>query len=146
MAQLFSRFVEEEDNRSLLEEISKEELKEALFSFQKDKISGPDGWTIELCKELYEILGQDILKVVEDTRLSGKIPARFNTTFIALIPKYDNPSSLDEFRPISICNCIYKVVTKIIARRIKLILSNHISSEQFGFLEGRQIHEVIGVA
>ena len=40
----------------------------------------------------------------------------------------------------------YKVVTKIIAHRFKNILSNHISEEQFGFLEGRQIHEAIGVA
>jgi hypothetical protein len=120
MAQLFPRFVEEDDNRSLMEEISEEELKEALYNFQKDKIPGPDGWTIEFFQGLYEFLGQDILKVVEDTRLSGRIPTSFNSTFIALIPKSDNPSSLDEYRPISLCNCIYKIVTKIIARRIKL--------------------------
>ena len=84
--------------------------------------------------------------MVEDTRISGRIPASFNTTFIALIPKTDNPVTLNEFRPISLCKCIYKIVSKVIARRLKVILSENISAEQFGFLEGRQIHEAIGVA
>jgi hypothetical protein len=53
---------------------------------------------------------------------------------------------LDEYRPISLCNCIYKIISKIISRRIKGILSKSISQEQFGFLEGRQIHEAIGVS
>ena len=43
---MFLRFVEEEDNHSLMEEVTEEELKEALHSFQKDKSPGPDEWTI----------------------------------------------------------------------------------------------------
>ena len=70
----------------------------------------------------------------------------FNSTFIALIPKVDNPKSLHDFRPISLCTCIYKVITKVISRRLKDLLSEHIYGEQFGFLKGRQIHEAIGVA
>jgi hypothetical protein len=73
------------------------------------------------------------------------MPLSLKSTFIALIPKKDNPNSLDDFRPISLCNCIYKIVSKVIARRLKRILSDNISSEQFGFLEGRQIHKVIRV-
>jgi hypothetical protein len=84
--------------------------------------------------------------LVEEIRLTGKIPLSLNSTFIALIPKKDNPDTLDDFRPISLCNCIYKIVSKVIARRVKRILSDKISSEQFRFLEGRQIHEAIGVA
>ena len=63
-----------------------------------------------------------------------------------MIPKVDNPLSLNDFRPISLCNCIYKVVSKVIARRLKSILSEHITTKQFGFLEGRQIHESIRVS
>ena len=84
--------------------------------------------------------------MIEDSRSSGWIPASFNSTFIALIPKSDNASSLNEFRPISLCNCVYKIISKVIAKRLKVILSAQISDEQFGFLEGRQIHEAIGVA
>jgi len=146
LAQLFPGFVNEEENQKLLEKVTEDELKETLSSFQKDKSPGPDGWTIEFFQELYDFLGKDILRVVEDSRQSGRIPASMNSTFIALIPKTDNPTSLEEFRPISLCNCIYKIISKIIARRIKGILSSNISMEQFGFLKGRQIHEAIGVA
>jgi hypothetical protein len=69
-----------------------------------------------------------------------------NSTFISLIPKTDNPSSFDDFRPISLCNCLYKIISKVINKRLKYILSRNISSEQFGFLAGRWIHEAIGVS
>jgi hypothetical protein len=72
--------------------------------------------------------------------------APINATFVALIPKSDEPKSMDNFRLVSLCNCIYKVVSKVIARRIKSILSDKLSREQFGFLEGKQIHKAIEVA
>ena len=54
-----------------MEEVTEEELKCVLQSFQKDKSPGPDGWMIEFFLELYDLLGQDLLHVVEDTRTSG---------------------------------------------------------------------------
>jgi hypothetical protein len=94
---------------------------------------------------LFDLIGQDILKVIEESRVNAFIHPPFNATFIALIPKQDAPEILNEYRSISLCNCIYKLIAKIISRRIKGILSKSISQEQFGFLEGRQIHEAIGV-
>jgi len=72
--------------------------------------------------------------------------ASFNTTFIALIPKVDNPRTYDDIRPISLWNCIYKVVAKVITCRSKPIWSKAISNEQSRFLEEQQIHEVPQVA
>jgi len=83
------------------------------------------------------MLGKDLLRVVEERRLEGKMLVPFNSTFIALILKEDNPQMFDNFMPISLCNNIYKIVAKIIARRIKSLLSKSISNEPFGFLEGR---------
>jgi hypothetical protein len=68
-----------------------------------------------------------------------------NATFLALIHKKENPSSFGDFRPTYLCNLVYKIITKIIAKRIKSIMSFGISKEQFGFLEGRQITDVIGI-
>jgi hypothetical protein len=68
-----------------------------------------------------------------------------NATFLALIPKSDKPDSFGGYRPISLCNLVYKIITKIIVSRIKSCMSCGISKEQFGFIEGRQITDAIGV-
>ena len=98
-----------------MEEGSEEELKTTLHSFQKDKIPGPDGWTIEFFLAGYDSIGPDLLHLVEETRKNGFLHPPLNSTFLTLIPKKDSPESLEEYRPISLCNITYKVVTKIIA-------------------------------
>ena len=146
LAQLFPRFVEEDDNASLLEKVSLEELKEVIHSFPHDKSLGPNGWTIEFYLGFIDLIGNDLLGVVEESRRTGVIHGPINATFIALIPKVNKVESFDDFRPISLCNCLYKIIAKGISRRIKRVLSKNISLEQFGFLQGRQVHEAIGVA
>lgn len=83
---------------------------------------------------------------MEECRISGSIYNVVNTTFIALIPKSDSPSSFNDFRPISLCNCLYKIISKVIVNHLQPILSHHIAPQQFAFLEHRQIHEAIGTA
>eukprot|EP00253_Pinus_taeda_P015506 PITA_15506 len=144
--QCFPRFVEEEEAGRLSEVVSKEEVEHVIKSMAKDKSPGPDGWTIELFTHFFESIGDELTEVVDESRRKGEIHLPFNATFIALIPKKEDPDSFEDFRPISLCNCIYKIIAKIIALRLKPILSKNISSEQFGFLDGRQIHEAIGVA
>jgi hypothetical protein len=87
--------------------------------------------------EFFDILGLELLEVVEESRLKGKVNGALNATFLALIPKTNKPDSFVGFRPISLCNLIYKLITKIIATRIKYYFSKGISKEQFGFLENR---------
>ena len=82
---------------------------------KNDKSPGLDGIPVEVYRSLFDVLGGDLLRVVEDSRKLGKIPAVFNTTFIALIPKTDQPKTFDDFRPISLCNYIYKIISKIIS-------------------------------
>jgi len=123
-----------------------EELEATTKWFKKDKSPGPDGWTIEFYIAFFDISGNDLLRIVEDCRRNGNIPSAIKSNFIALIPKSDSPTSFNEFRPISLCNCVYKIIAKIIANHLKPILSRHISPEQFAFLQHRQIHEVIATA
>ena len=69
-----------------------------------------------------------------------------NSTQIYLIPKIPKPATFSDIKPISLCNLIYKVISKVIARRIKPMLSRCIQREQFGILQNRQIHDAVGVA
>jgi hypothetical protein len=65
--------------------------------------------------------------VVKAIRTQGEMLGAFDTTFLAFIPKENNPTTIEKFGPISICNCIYKIILKVIARRLKTVLSNPIS-------------------
>jgi hypothetical protein len=100
---------------------------------------------VEFFLAFFDILGDDILEMVEESRRKGRVTGALNATFLALIPKSDNPGSFGEYRPIALCNLVYKIITKIIATRIKSFLSFGISKEQFGFLEGRKITDAIGI-
>lgn len=94
-----------------------------MHSFQKDKSPGPAGWPIEFFLGFYDFFGEELLNVIEESRKAGFIHGPFNSTFIALIPKSAKPDSFDEFRPIALCNCIYKIISKVIAQRLKLNIS-----------------------
>ena len=146
LAGKFPWFVGQEDIEDLSQPVTIQELESTLKWFKKDKSPGPNGWPVEFYLAFYDLLGRDLLEVIEESRITGHIHPPMNQTFIALIPKSDNPSSFNDFRPISLCNCLYKIIAKIIANRIKPVLSTHISAEKFAFLQNRHIQEAIGTA
>jgi len=76
---------------------------------------------------------------VEDSRRGKTILKALNTTFISLIPKQDVAQTPDRFRPIALCNVVYKIISKVVANRLKPLLPTLVSVEQSGYVEGRQI-------
>jgi hypothetical protein len=78
------------------------EVEEVLNSFKNDPCFGLDGWPMEFFFRCYEVLGKDLLRVLEDSRTNGRVLANFNSTFIALIPKSDNLDSFEKYKPISL--------------------------------------------
>ena len=113
-------------NQELLEEVSEEELNKIVHSFQKGKSSGPDGFTLDFLLGFYDLSKTDILKVVRESQRTGKVLGSMNATFITLRPKKHTGETFEDFRPVSFCNMIYKIIAKIIAQRQKPILSQFI--------------------
>ena len=84
------------------------------------------------------------MRVIEESRDSRRILATFNTTFIALIHKLNNPFTYEEYKPISLYNCVYIIISKIIVMMVKVLLFKNLSHEQVVFVASTQIHEVVG--
>ena len=76
---------------------------------------------------------------MEQSRNEGRVSGSLNATFITLIPKSDKPSSFSDFRPISLYNLVYKVISKLATIILKPILDRAIYWNQFGFLHNRKI-------
>jgi len=101
---------------------------------------------VEFFLHIFDLLGLGIHAAVEESRTPGSVCGGLNTTFIALIEKSEKPLSFYDYRPISLCNLLYKVITKIIENKLKPVLSMFLSKNQFGFLQNRQIMHAIGIA
>ena len=113
MAMSFPRFPLEEDNFNLMETIPKEYLPFVLQSFEKDKSPMPHEWPMEFFLRFCDLFEVNLLRMIEDSRFSCKILEAFNSTSIALIPKSDNTLSFENYKLVSLCNFIYKIISKM---------------------------------
>ena len=91
-----------------------------------EKALGPDGFTVEFFKA-WEVVKHDIYGVVEDSRRSTSILKDLNATMITLILKENEARTPDRYRPIALCNVVYKIISKVIANRLKPLLPTLIS-------------------
>lgn len=138
--------VTEEMNRGLLAPFTGQEVKKALFQIGDLKAPGPDGLHSIFYKRFWEMLGDDLIKEVLEAIDNISVPDGWNNTTIVLIPKIDNPEKVTQFRPISLCNVVYKVISKMLSNRLKLYLPDIISDHQSAFVPGRLITDNILVA
>jgi hypothetical protein len=97
-----------------------------LQSFQKDKSPGQDGLPVEFFLGFYDFIEEYVWRVVDLTRSIGKTFGSFKTTFITLIQKVDNSTSFEKFTPIYSCNYKFKIISNLIARRLKRVFPRKI--------------------
>ena len=97
-------------------------------------------------KRFWNMLGEDLENEVLQAVNSATIPEGWNETTIVLIPKVENPEKVTQFRPISLCNVVYKVISKLLANRLKKVLPDIVSSYQSAFVTGILITDNILVA
>lgn len=138
--------VTEDHNLKLVEEVTAHEVKNALFHMYPDKSPGPDGMIPGFYQKFWHIVGGDIVNIVKQFFLTGYIDHHLRGTNIALIAKKKNPTLMTELRPISLCNIVYKIISKVMANRLKSIIDLIISDTQSAFIPGRLITDNIMVA
>src|SRR4051812_43580812 len=91
----------------------------------------------------WDICGREVTEMVLQIVRGEASPEYINETVQVLIPKVENPNNLAQFRPISLCNVLCKIASKVIANRLKILLPDVISEEQSTFVRGRLISDNI---
>ncbi|XP_074314802.1 uncharacterized protein LOC141650968 [Silene latifolia] len=116
-----------------------DEVKSALFSMHPNKAPGPDGMHALFYQRYWEIIGPDLCTFTRQWWEGRGDIDRVNMTNVVLIPKCDSPKKITEYRPISLCNVNYKVISKTLANRLKGFLNDFITENQSAFTPGRRI-------
>ncbi|KAF5797593.1 putative RNA-directed DNA polymerase [Helianthus annuus] len=131
--------ISEQNRLMLCEEFSEVEVWSAIKSCDGGKSPGPDGFSLKFYKKFWKELKHLIMGVMRDFHSTGDISRGCNASFVALIPKKKDPQSLANFRPISLVGSIYKIISKVLANRMKAAIGDLISPTQSAFLGGRNI-------
>jgi hypothetical protein len=122
---------------NLVKPFSIEEVHAAIWDCDSFKSPGPDGINFGFLKEFWPELKEDIMRFITEFHRNGKLSKGINSTFIALIPKVDNPQKLNDFRPISLVGSLYKILAKVLANRLRQVVGSVVSEVQSAFVKER---------
>ena len=101
-----------------------EEIKAAIWDCDSFKCPGPDGINLGFFKDFWEVLKFDLLNFFAEFYRHGKLTKGLNSTFIALIPKVESPQRVADFCPISLVSSVYKILSKVLANRVRKVVGN----------------------
>lgn len=117
---------------------SDEEIKSVLFVMLKNKAPGPDGYSVEFFLEARGIVGKETIEAVKEFFTAGRM---LRQSTISLIPKVVGAEQLSQFRPISLCSTVYKVMARVLKKKLKLCVSDIVQRNQVGFFQDRLLCE-----
>ncbi|XP_019166674.1 PREDICTED: uncharacterized protein LOC109162425 [Ipomoea nil] len=137
----FFPVLDEVEWASFQREVTKEEVHAAVTDMSPWKAPGPDGLHAGFYQRTWDTVGDSIFWMVKNAFQSGILPDGVNDTLLTLIPKVGSPETIKQFRPISLCNVSYKIITKTITNRLKAVLPMLVGPCQSSFVSGRQISD-----
>ena len=129
--------VTEEMNQLLIQEFTRKEVKAALKQMHPTKAPGLNGMSAIFFQKYWSIVGNDVICMVLNVLNSNMSMVEINRTKITLVSKIKNLTKMTDFRPISLCNVVYILISKVLANRLKIILPQIISKNQSAFLSRR---------
>uniref|UniRef100_A0A803PHZ0 Reverse transcriptase domain-containing protein n=1 Tax=Cannabis sativa TaxID=3483 RepID=A0A803PHZ0_CANSA len=138
---LLSPTISDEENRMMKSVPTTEEIWNVVAAMHPLKAPGPDGMPDFFYRRYWNVVGSEVIEIVQDFFQSGRLERHVNYTYICLIPKEENARTVDKFRPISLCNFAYKIIPKIFATRLREVIDKLISPFQSAFVPGRWIAE-----
>lgn len=138
--------VSQEMNDVLMKEVTDKEIKEAAFDLGALKAPRPDGLSGIFYQTHWEAIKSDICGAIRSFFEDRTLPPKINETVVALVPKIPLPENITQLRPISCCNFIYKIISKVIASRLKVFLGDLVSQQQSAFVGGRLIQDNLIIA
>eukprot|EP00253_Pinus_taeda_P024539 PITA_24539 len=129
ITQHIPKIINEDHNTQLLQPVSLKEVEEEISQLKDGKAPGPDGFTANFFHEFWELIKTEVWELVEESRSMHWVLPALNSSFIALVPKEAASNKPEKYRPIALCNVIYKLISKVIANRLKPLLPLLISPE-----------------
>lgn len=133
--------ISREDNMKLLTPFTSEDVLNAVKDMNPTKAPGEDGLPALFYQKFWTSLKNEVIPVCLNILNNNKSVQCLNDTLIALVPKKEKPVKVEDFRPISLCNVIYKIISKCLANRMKSTLEHVITETQSAFVSGRIIHD-----
>nr|CAN66499.1 hypothetical protein VITISV_010636 [Vitis vinifera] len=123
-----------------------EEISKAIFQLDRDKAPGPDGFTIAVFQDCWDVIKEELVRVFAEFHRSGIINQSTNASFIVLLPKKSLTKKISDFRPISLITSLYKIIVKVLSGHLRGVLHETIHSTQGAFVQGRQILDTVLIA
>lgn len=123
-----------------------EDVEKALFQMGPSKAPGPDGFAAGFFQRHWALVKDSVTSAVLGFLNGGDMSNVVNQTVLVLIPKVANPQELTQFRPIALCNVLYKICSKVMANRLRRVLDDIISEERSAFVPGRLITDNVLIA
>ncbi|KAL9688157.1 hypothetical protein QQ045_032572 [Rhodiola kirilowii] len=131
--------VSDADCINLVKDFSYNEVAEVVKQLPPCKAAGPDGFNAEFFRATWSYCGADVVNNINKFFKRGTLPEGINSAYLALIPKVKNASLPSDFRPISCCNVLYKIIYTLVADRLRLVLEYLVDQSQAAFVKGRNI-------